>query len=156
MRLTKTLTAVLALLAVAACGDGATAPTDRDLLGTWTISAAPSPLSGGSVQEMTVRFAPGGVYTVETATYGGVQTPESLQSYGKSEGSVSARRGQLTFFPRSAMSFDLHSAAGPFQPPINPSGWDQSHPLSYQVVGNQLVLHLPAVSPTNVLVLTRR
>ena len=41
MRSFKTLLLLPLLAAAAACGDNATAPTDQDLLGTWSIEPGP-------------------------------------------------------------------------------------------------------------------
>jgi hypothetical protein len=154
----KPLRAVTALLAtaaaLAACGDGTTSPTDADLVGTWTITPATSALPGGGAREMTVSFGPGGAYALEAATYGGLASKPL--AYEKSVGSVTAADGQLWFHPSGAMSFDRHDAAAPYAPTLDPGTWDPSHPLSYQVVGNQLVLHLSPSSTDPVLVLTRR
>ena len=150
--------AIAALLAasaaLSACGDVATAPTDADLVGTWSIEPSTGVLPGGGAREMTVSFGPGGAYTLETATYGGLaSTP---LAYQKSVGSVSAEDGRLRFHPSGAMSFDRHDASAPYAPSLDPGTWDPAHPLSYQVVGNQLVLHLSPSSTDPVLVLTRQ
>jgi hypothetical protein len=152
MKLLRTAIALLALAAAPACGDASTAPTDADLVGTWTIAPAAGVLPDGGVREMTVSFGPGGGYTLETATFGGFG---ALGSYGKSVGSVSARGGLLSFHPSGAVSLD-RSLAPPLSPAaLDPGAWDPAHPLSYEVVGNHLVLHLSPRAAAPPLVLTR-
>jgi hypothetical protein len=155
MKPLRAITALLAAaVALAACDGGATSPTDADLVGTWTIAPSTSVLPGGGVREMTVSFGPGGAYTLETATFGGLaSTP---LAYEKSVGSVTAEGGRLRFHPSGAMSFDRHDAAAPYAATLEPGTWDPAHPLAYQVVGNQLVLHLSPSSTDPVLVLTRQ
>ena len=42
-------------------------------------------------------------------------------------------------------------------PPFDPAAWDPAQPVSYQVLGDRLVLHLPPVSlAPSVVVLTRQ
>jgi hypothetical protein len=144
---------LLAAAALAACGDAATAPTDRDLLGTWTIEPTPTLLPDGGLRQMTVQFGPDGGYTLETATFApGIGVQPVL--YGKSVGSVTTRGGALRFHPAGAVSLGrVSSAAG--DPGPDPLGGQLWQPVSYQVVGNHLVLHLgnSAIAPV---VLTRR
>jgi hypothetical protein len=151
MRKLRALTAVLALVAAAACGDGATAPTDADLVGTWTIAPAPALLPGGGLQGMTVHFGTDGAYTLQTTTWGA--TSPGVVQFGTQTGSVRATGGELRFHPSSAVSVGRLRATGNG---FDMAGWDASQAVGYQVVGNRLVLHLPsATAPAPVLVLTR-
>src|SRR5215213_3691124 len=146
MRALKTLLLLPLLAAAAACGDNATAPTDQDLLGTWSIEPTPALLPDGGIRQMTVQFGPDGGYTLETATYGpGIGLRQPPLSYGKSVGSVTATGGALRFHPAGAVSLGRTSAiaANGGADGLN-RGLRQ--PVTYQVVGNHLVLHLPAPS----------
>lgn len=154
MRKLHALAALLAL--TAACGDGATAPTDADLVGTWTIAPTPTLLPGGDVQAMTVHFGTTGAYTLETTTWTATM-PGGPVSVGTQSGSVSAAGGELRFHPSSAVSVGRRGGLRATGNGFDLAGWDPSNgTASYQVVGNHLVLHLPSVSaPAPVLVLTR-
>ena len=88
MRKLRALAALLALAAAGACGDGATAPTDADLVGTWTIEPTQTLLPGGDFRAMTVHFGTEGAYSLQTATWGA--GAPGLVSYGTQTGSVSA------------------------------------------------------------------
>jgi hypothetical protein len=157
MRKLHVLTALLALAAAAACGDDATAPTDADLMGTWTITPTATALPGGDVQEMTVHFGADGAYTLESSTWGPA-SPAPL-AFGTQAGSVSTRGGELRFYPSTSLSVGrrgggLRATGSGF----DLAGWDASRSVAYEVVGNHLVLHLPsaaAAAPAPVLVLTR-
>lgn len=151
MRKLHALAALLALAAATACGDGATAPTDADLVGTWTIAPAPALLPGGGIQGMTVHFGTDGGYTLQSATWGAA-SPGVVQ-FGTQTGSVRAAGGELRFHPSSAVSVGRLRATGNG---FELAGWDPSQAVGYQVVGNHLVLHLPsATAPAPVLVLKR-
>src|SRR5215218_328360 len=120
MRPLRSLLALPLLAALAACADAATAPTDRDLLGTWTIEPTPTLLPDGGLREMTVQFGPDGGYTLETATFApGIALQPVL--YGKSVGSVTSADGALRFHPAGAVSLARVSpAAGDAGPdPLN-------------------------------------
>jgi hypothetical protein len=156
MRSLRALLVLPLLAAAAACGDGATAPTDRELLGTWTIEPTPAALPDGGIRQMTVQFGADGAYSLETATYPttpGIQAP---LSYGKSVGSVTTRGGSLRFHPTSALTLGRGSTAGLAAPGLDPNAWTSRQAVSYQVVGNRLVLHLPAPTFGAPVVLTRR
>lgn len=145
--------AVLAALALAACGDGATAPTDADLLGTWSIVPTPTALPGGELQRMTVQFSVGGSYTLEAATFG-PQTPSPL-AFGTQHGSVSASDGQLRFHPSTAFSVGRRPALRATGAGFGLAAWDPSQgDVAYEVIGNHLMLYLPSL-PAAPLVLTR-
>lgn len=153
MRKLHALAALLAL-AAAACGDGATAPTDADLVGTWTIAPTQTALPGGDFQAMTVHFGAEGAYTMQASTWG----PASAAplSFGTQAGSVSARGGELRFHPSTAFSVGKRPGLRATGAGFDLSEWDPSQGVAYQVVGNHLVLHLPSLSaPAPVLVLTR-
>lgn len=157
MRKLHALTALLALAAATACGDGATAPTDADLMGTWTITPTATALPGGDVQQMTVHFGAGGEYTLQASTWGPA-SPAPL-SFGTQAGSVTARAGELRFYPSAAFSVGRRPGLRGTGAGFDLAGWDASHGVAYEVVGNHLVLHLPSAAapaaPTPVLVLTR-
>jgi len=153
MRPFRSLLIVPLLAALAACGDNTVAPADRDLLGTWSIEPTPALLPDGGIRQMTVQFGPDGAYSVETTTYApGVGVPLPL-SYGKQVGSVTSTGGALRFHPAGAVS--LGRAGDGAAPGLDPAAWGFRQPVSYQVVGNHLVLHLPAPALGPV-VLTRR
>lgn len=141
------------LAALAACGDAATAPADRELLGTWSLEPTPALLPDGGIREMTVQFGADGRYTLETATWSPGAGAQPL-SYGKSVGSVSSSRGALLFHPEGAVALGRSTAAAGDTGP-DPFTWGLRQPVSYQIVGDQLVLHLPAPAQAPV-VLTRR
>jgi hypothetical protein len=153
MRPLRSLLALPLLSIAAACGSNTVAPADRDLLGTWSIEPTPAILPDGGIRQMTVQFGPDGGYTVETTTYApglGVQLP---LTYGKSVGSVTSTGGALRFHPAGAVSLGRggsSEASG-----LDPATWGFRQPVSYQVVGNHLVLHLPAPALGPV-VLTRK
>jgi hypothetical protein len=154
MRKLHALAALLALAAATAGGDGATAPTDADLTGTWTITPTATALPGGDLQQMTVHFGAGGEYTLEASTW----TPASTAplSFGTQAGSVSARGGELRFYPSTAFSVGRRPGLRGTGAGFDLAGWDASRGMAYEVVGNHLVLHLPSTSaPAPVLVLTR-
>ena len=154
MRKLHAFTALLALAAATACGDGATAPTDADLMGTWTITPTATALPGGDVQEMTVHFGADGGYTMEALTWG----PASAAplSFGTQAGSVSAKGGELRFHPSTAFSVGRRAGLRATGSGFDLAGWDATRGVAYEVVGNHLVLHLPSASaPAPVLVLTR-
>jgi hypothetical protein len=155
MRSFRALFALLGLAAAAACSDSSTAPTDQDLLGTWTIQPSEGVLPGGGTQQLTVSFGPNGAFSLETATYGdGGMSSNDLLAYNKSFGSITAAGGELTLHPTGSMSVDRRwSPRGPAGP-IDVR--DLEHPVGYQVVGNHLFLRLPPLSPHPVVMLTRR
>jgi hypothetical protein len=154
MRKLHALAALLALAAATACGDGATAPTDADLMGTWTITPTATALPGGDVQQMTVHFGAGGAYTLEAATWGPA-SPAPL-SFGTQAGSVTTRAGELRLYPSTAFSVGKRAGLRATGAGFDLAGWDASRGVAYEVVGNHLVLHLPsAAAPAPVLVLTR-
>ncbi|HET7229523.1 MAG TPA: hypothetical protein VFJ16_05940 [Longimicrobium sp.] len=154
MRSLKTLLLLPLLAALAACGDNATAPTDQDLLGTWSIEPTPALLPDGGIRQMTVQFGSDGGYTLETATYApGIGVRQQL-SYGKSVGSVTAAGGALRFHPAGAVSLGRTQAIAA-NASADGLNWGLRQPVTYQVVGNHLVLHLPAPSLAPV-VLTRQ
>jgi hypothetical protein len=156
MRKLHAFTALLALAAASACGDGATAPTDADLMGTWTITPTATALPGGDVQQMTVHFGAGGVYSLEASLW----APASAAplSFGTQAGSVTARAGELRFHPSTAFSVGRRGGLRATGSGFDLAGWDASRGVAYEVVGNHLVLHLPSASPAvpaPALVLTR-
>lgn len=153
MRPLRSLLLLPLLALAAACGNDATAPTDQDLLGTWSIEPTPALLPDGGIRQMTVQFGPDGGYTMETATYSPGVGLRPV-SYGKWMGSVSTAGGALRFHPAGAVSLGRFSAAAGNAGPDS-FGWSLRQPMTYQVVGNHLVLHLPAPSLAPV-VLTRR
>jgi hypothetical protein len=156
MRKLHALTALLALAAATACGDGATAPTDADLMGTWTITPTATALPGGDVQQMTVHFGAGGDYTMEASTWG--PTSPAPLSFGTQAGSVRARGGELRFYPSTAFSVGRRPGLRGTGAGFDLAGWDASRGVAYEVVGNHLVLHLPSASASAsapALVLTR-
>jgi len=156
MRKLHALTALLALAAATACGDGATAPTDADLMGTWTIQPTATALPGGDVQQMTVHFGAGGEYTMEASTW--ARTSAAPLSFGTQAGSVVARGGELRFYPSTAFSVGRRAGLRATGAGFELAGWDASRGVAYEVVGNHLVLHLPSASasaPAPALVLTR-
>ncbi|HEX8903391.1 MAG TPA: hypothetical protein VF771_00975 [Longimicrobiaceae bacterium] len=148
----RTTLALAALLALTACGEQATAPTDAELLGTWSIQPTDAVLPGGDLREMTVQFGPGGAYRMETVTYAGSAFAPGLLALNKSVGSVTSTDGQLRFHPSGTMSIDRRGTGSPF----DAQTWALEHPVSYQVVGNRLYLRLPPLAPEPVVVLTRR
>jgi hypothetical protein len=156
MRKLHALASLLALAAAsAACGDGATAPTDADLMGTWTITPTATALPGGGLQQMTVHFGARGEYSLETSTWRSPVSPAPL-SFGTQSGSVTAEGGQLRFHPSSAVSVGHKSGLRATGNGFDLVGLDLTRSVAYEVVGNHLVLHLPSVSaPAPVLVLTR-
>jgi hypothetical protein len=156
MRKLHALAALFALSAATACGDGATAPTDADLMGTWTITPTATALPGGDVQQMTVHFGAGGAYTLEATTWG--PTSPAPLSFGTQAGSVTTRAGELRFYPSTAFSVGRKAGLRATGAGFDLAGWDASRGVAYEVVGNHLVLHLPAPAasaPAPVLVLTR-
>jgi len=155
MRKLHALAALLALAAAsAACGDGATAPTDADLMGTWTITPTATALPGGGLQQMTVHFGARGEYSLATSTWSPV-SPAPV-SFGTQSGSVTTEGGQLRFHPSSAVSVGQRSGLRATGNGFDLVGWDVSRGVAYEVIGNRLVLHLPsATAPAPVLVLTR-
>jgi hypothetical protein len=154
MRKLHALTALLALAAATACGDGATAPTDADLMGTWTITPTATALPGGDVQQMTVHFGAGGAYTMEASTWG--PSSRAPLSFGTQAGSVTASGGELRFHPSTAFSVGRRAGLRATGAGFDLAGWDASRGVAYEVIGNRLVLHLPSPSaPAPVLVLTR-
>lgn len=138
MRPFRALLAVLSLSAVAACGMPATAPTDEDLVGTWTIQPAELPLPGGGLRQMTVHFGGSGDYTLETATYGGFGAGELL-SYEKTVGSVTVENGGLRFHASGSVGWDRRRESHLALP-----GGDLKtlgdRPVPYQISGDNLVL----------------
>jgi hypothetical protein len=145
---------LLLALALAACGDTATAPADRELVGTWSIAPTAGVLPGSGLRQMTVSFGASGDYTVETATWAG---PEAggLVGFERAVRNVSASGGELRFHPSTALS--IGHAGRRRASSFDPSAWDPAQPVSYQVLGDRLVLHLPPVSLSpNIVVLTRR
>jgi hypothetical protein len=155
MRKLHALAALLALAAAsAACGDGATAPTDADLTGTWTITPTATALPGGDLQQMTVHFGARGEYSLEASTWSPV-SPAPV-SFGTQAGSVTAEGGQLRFHPSSAVSVGKRSGLRATGNGFDLVGLDLTRSVAYEVVGNHLVLHLPAATASApVLVLTR-
>jgi hypothetical protein len=155
MRKLQLLSALLLGALAAACGDGATAPTDADLMGTWTITPTATALPGGDIQQMTVHFGAGGAYTLEASTWRPAM-PGPL-SFGTQAGSVTTRAGELRFYPSSAFSVGKRPGLRATGAGFDLAGWDASRGVAYEVVGNHLVLHLPAApsTPAPVLVLTR-
>jgi hypothetical protein len=153
MRRLRSLLVLPLLAAAAACGDHATAPTDADLLGTWSIEPTPALLPDGGIRQMTVQFGADGRYTLETATWVPGMGVQPL-SYDKSVGSVTTAGGALRFHPAGAVALGRSGAATDDAAP-HPFTWGLRQPVSYQVVGDQLVLHLPGPSLVPV-VLTRR
>ncbi|HKP76402.1 MAG TPA: hypothetical protein VJT67_12815 [Longimicrobiaceae bacterium] len=145
--------AILAALALAACGDGATAPTDADLLGTWSIVPTPTALPDGKLQRMTVQFGAGGSYALEAATFG-ARAPSPL-AFGTQRGRVSASGGQLHFHPSTAFSVGRRPALRATGAGFELADIDLSQgDVPYEVIGDHLLLHLPAL-PAAPLVLTR-
>ena len=155
MRKLHALAALLALAAATACGDGATAPTDADLMGTWTITPTATALPGGDLQQMTVHFGARGEYTLEASTWR--PTSPAPLSFGTQAGSVTTRAGELRFYPSTAFSVGKQPGLRATGAGFDLAGWDASRGVAYEVVGNHLVLHLPsaASAPAPVLVLTR-
>lgn len=153
MRPLRALLIVPLLAALAACGDATTAPTDHDLLGTWTIEPTPALLPDGGIRQMTVQFGPNGGYTLETATFAPGVGMQPV-SYGKSVGSVTSTNGALRFHPAGAVSLGRVSAAAG-DPGIDPLNWRLRQPVTYQIIGNHLVLHL-GTSTVAPVILTRR
>jgi hypothetical protein len=146
---------LLLALALAACGDTATAPTDRELVGTWSIAPTATVFPGSDLRQMTVSFGARGDYTVETATWAGRERPQGMVGFERAVGNVSASGGELRFHPSTALSIGHagRSRASAF----DPAAWDPAQPVSYQVLGDRLVLHLPPVSlAPSVVVLTRQ
>lgn len=147
MRLLSKLATLAALVAAAACNGTATAPTDADLVGTWTIVPRGDVLAGDGMGAMTVAIGPDGGYTLEAATFAAPGL--GLAAYGRSFGSITTEGGTLRFHPSGGMAV----AGGPH------GGIDArllgDAPLSYRVVGNRLFLQLPPLQ-TPVLVLTRK
>jgi hypothetical protein len=152
MRHSRTLLPILALAALSACGS-TTAPTDEDLVGTWTIEPAAVALPGGGLQQMTVHIGGQGEYTLETATYGGFGAGE-LMAYQKTVGSVTVEDGGLHFHPTGSLGWDRRHAAHVDLPLFDAKAW-QSRPVPYQVHGDQLVLRAPAGGSES-MVLTRQ
>ncbi len=149
------LAAAFALVAsVAACAP-TTAPTDEDLLGTWTIQPADVPLpGGGGMQQMTVHFGGSGDYTLETATYGGLGSGE-LVKYEKTVGSVTVEDGGLRFHPTGSVGWDRRRA--PYQGfPAFDAQVLQQAPVPYTVSGDNLVLRLTPTGYSDSMVLTRQ
>ena len=157
MRKLHALAALLVLAPATACGDGATAPTDADLMGTWTITPTATALPGGDVQQMTVHFGAGGEYTLEASTWHPA-SPAPI-AFGTQAGSVSTRGGELHFHPSTAFSVGRRAGLRATGSGFDLAGWDASRGVAYEVIGNHLVLHLPsatkAAAPAPVLVLTR-
>ena len=154
MRKLHALATLIALAAATACGDGATAPTDADLMGTWTITPTATALPGGDLQQMTVHFGAGGEYTLEASTWAPAST--APLSFGTQAGSVRASGGELRFYPSTAFSVGRRPGLRGTGAGFDLAGWDASRGMAYEVVGNHLVLHLPSTSaPAPVLVLTR-
>ncbi|HYJ80476.1 MAG TPA: hypothetical protein VEW03_12765 [Longimicrobiaceae bacterium] len=152
MRLPRAVLPLLALAAATACDGSTTAPTDQDLVGTWSIEPSSVIVPGGGVQQMTVRFGGRGDYTLETATYGGAGAAE-LVAYDKTVGSVTTEDGALRLHPSGAVSWDRRSPGYLDLPLFDTQPW-QRLPLSYQVSGDQLVLRLPRGNDS--MVLSRR
>jgi len=153
MRKPHALAAFIAL-ALAACGDGATAPTDADLLGTWTITPAPTAVPGVELQRMTVQFGAGGSYRLEASTWTGRSA--APLAFGTQAGSVSASGGQLLFHPSSAFSVGRNAGMRASGAGLDLSAWDPSRGgVAYQVIGDHLVLRLSSPFAGQPLVLTR-
>ncbi|HSU16001.1 hypothetical protein [Longimicrobium sp.] len=152
MRTPRITLALAALLALAACGNDATAPTDAELLGTWSIQPTDGSLPGG-LRQMTVQFGPGGAFSMESATFTKSAIAPGLLAYGKSVGSVEAGGGELRFHPSGSMTVDRRAAGA--RSPFDAQEWALQHPVGYQVVGNRLILRLPPLSPEPVMVFTR-
>lgn len=152
MRNRRTALALALLAALTACGDDATAPTDAELLGTWSIQPTDTALPGADLREMTVQFGADGAYRMETARYAGSAFAPGLLEYGKSVGSVTAQGGRLTFHPSGSMSLDRPAGSRAF----DAQAWALEHPVAYQVVGNRLFLRLSPRAPEPTVVLTRR
>lgn len=140
---------MLALAALAACGNPATAPTDDDLVGTWSL--APASGTGVGMQQMTVHFGDGGAYTLERSAYGGAHA-EELVAYDKTVGSVSVEDGALHFHPTGSVSWSRQHVDMPL---FDAKAW-QSAPLSYTVEGDHLVLRFGKRGESDSMVLTRR
>ena len=102
MRLLSKLATLAALVAAAACNGTATAPTDADLVGTWTIVPRGDVLAGDGMGAMTVAIGPDGGYTLEAATFAAPGL--GLAAYGRSFGSVTTARGTLRFHPSGGMA----------------------------------------------------
>lgn len=146
MRIRAILATILALAGAPACTGTATAPTDRDLVGTWTIAPRDDGLPGDGLRAMTVAIGPDGGYTLEAATF---RAPDfGIAAYGRSFGSVTAAGGTLRFHPTGGMSL----AGGARGLDARLLG---DAPLAYRVVGNRLYLQLPPLQAP-VLVLTRK
>ncbi|HEU4562935.1 MAG TPA: hypothetical protein VFS20_34205 [Longimicrobium sp.] len=152
MRRLRSLLLLPLLAALGACGDAATAPTDHDLLGTWSLEPTPALLPDGGIRQMTVQFGPDGRYTL-TATWVPGAGVQPLR-YDKSVGSMTTTRGAIRFHPAGAVALGRSTAAAGDTGP-DPFTWGLRQPVSYQVLGDQLVLHLPAPAQAPV-VLTRR
>src|SRR4051794_23589609 len=95
---------LLLALALAACGDTATAPADRELVGTWSIAPTATVFPGSDLRQMTVSFGASGDYTVETATWAGPEVSRGLVGFERAVGNVSASGGELRFHPSTALS----------------------------------------------------
>ncbi len=156
MRRHRALFAAFALAAsVAGCDAATTAPTDEDLLGTWTIQPADVPLpGGGGMQQMTVHFGGSGDYTLETATYGGFGAGELL-AYEKTVGSVTVEDGGLRFHATGSVGWDRRRETVP-----GFAGGDLrtlgDRPVPYQISGDNLVLRMTPGGPGDSMVLTRQ
>jgi len=157
MRRHRALFAAFALAAsVAACGAPTTAPTDEDLLGTWTIQPADVPLpGGGGMQQMTVHFGGSGDYTLEKATYGGLGSGE-LVAYEKTVGSVTVEDGGLRFHPTGSVGWDRRRDPRTGGFPAFDTHALQQAPVPYTVSGDNLVLRLTPTGHTDSMVLTRQ
>jgi hypothetical protein len=69
------------LLALAACEDTATAPTDRELLGTWSIVPTANALAGSvSAQDGELRFHPSTAFSIgrRSPSSGSLLDPDAL------------------------------------------------------------------------------
>jgi len=156
MRRHRALLAAFALLASMGACAPTTAPTDEDLLGTWTIHPADVPLpGGGGMQQMTVHFGGSGDYTLEKATYGGFGSGE-LVAYEKTVGSVTVEDGGLRFHPTGSVGWDRRRdpRTGGF-PAFDTQALQQA-PVPYTVSGDNLVLRLTPTGHTDSMVLTRQ
>jgi len=156
MRRHRALFAAFVLAAsLAGCGTTTTAPTDEDLVSTWTIQPADLPLpGGGGMQQMTVHFGGSGDYTLETATYGGFGAGELL-AYEKTVGSVTVEDGGLRFHPTGSVGWDRRRDPRSGYPAFDAQVLQQA-PVPYTLSGDNLVLRLAPTGHSDSMVLTRQ
>lgn len=154
MRSPRALLSLALLAAAAACGTPTTAPTDRDLVGTWTLVPTASVIPGTGLEQMTVEFGPQGAFSVEAAHYGVSPDARGPLTYSHATGSVQAEGGELRFHPAGGVSLARSQHAEAQAPIFSPASWGQK-PVAYQVLGNQLVLRLGPLDDSVVLTRTQ-